>query len=350
MAAPAVGAERRSESTDPVLVEVTRGEVVENRHRGAAAVFDAAGRRVAGWGDIERAVYPRSAIKPLQALPLVETGAADRFGLGEAEIALASASHGGEPEHLEALSAWLARLGLEADELACGRRPPLNREAAEALVRAGERPGPLHNNCSGKHLGMLTTARHLGAPTAGYHRPDHPVQRRVLRVLEEMSGLDLSRAPIGLDGCNIPTIAMPLSGLARAMARLAAPAALDPERAAACRRIAAAVAAEPFMVAGRGRFCTIVMAAAGPEVLVKTGAGGMFTAALPKLGYGVALKIEDGAGRASETAMAALLSHLGGGDERLSAVLARYLEVPLHNAAGVRIGAIRPAPGWPGRA
>src|ERR1700681_4314899 len=330
-------------SSNPILVEVTRGDLVESRHTGAAAVVDAAGRVVRSWGDIERPVFARSAIKPLQALPLVETGAADRFGLGDAEIALACASHRGEPVHVEAVRRWLGRVDLGPQDLECGSHPPGNAAAAEALIRAGEVPSALHSDCSGKHSGFLTTARHKGEPTRGYIAPDHPVQRRVLAALEAMSGLDLSRAPRGTDGCGIPVIGISLHGLARAMARLADAKGLPAERAAAGKRILDAMAAAPLMVSGTGGFATVVMTVAGNSVRLKPGAEGVYCAVLPSLGYGVALKIDDGAGRASEVAIGAILAGLGAFDAAQRETLAPQLRPRLKNIAGLEVGAIRPA-------
>lgn len=328
---------------DPVLVEAWRGALVESRHRGAAVVVDAQGRVVAAWGDIERSVYGRSAIKPLQALPLVESGAADRYGLGERALALACASHHGEPMHVAAVAAWLDRLGLGPADLECGAHLPADMAAAHALIRAGEQPSPLHNNCSGKHAGFLTTARHYGEPTRGYIGPDHPVQRRVLRALEGMTGLELSRAPRGVDGCGIPVIGIPLRALAQAWARLADIKGLPAERAAAARRLLDAMAAEPLMVDGTGGFTAMVMAAAGHAVRLKPGAEGMFCAALPMHGLGVALKIADGAGRASEVAMGAILAGLGVFDEAQRARLAARLRPVIRNVAGRVVGELRPA-------
>ncbi len=194
-------------SDAPVLVELVRGDLVESRHRGAFAVVDAAGKMVASAGDIERPVYARSAVKPLQALPLVESGAADRFGLGVEELALACASHAGTPLHVAKVASFLARAGLAAADLECGGHLPTDLASAQALIRAGEAPSPLHNNCSGKHAGFLATARHLGEAIRGYIEFDHPVQQRVLAAMGGMTGLDLTRAPRGRDGCGIPTIA-----------------------------------------------------------------------------------------------------------------------------------------------
>ncbi|MDP6574146.1 MAG: asparaginase [Rhodospirillales bacterium] len=329
------------DKASPVLVEVTRGEAVESHHRGVVAVADAGGAIVAAWGDTERAVYPRSAIKPLQALPLIETGAAEGFALGDAEIALACASHNGEAEHVAGIAAWLERVSLAADDLECGAQSPLGREAALARVRAGDAPSALTNTCSGKHAGFLTTALHLGEETAGYIKRGHAVQRRVAETLAEMTGCDVATAPVAIDGCGIPTFAVPLAAVARAMARLAAPDSLAPPRAAAARRIVAAMTAHPGLVAGRGRYDTAVMEAGRGAFVVKSGAEGFHAAIMPGLGLGCALKIEDGAGRAAEVAMTAVLRHLGVLDDHARTEMVDYLERPLVNWSGKRVGVIR---------
>jgi L-asparaginase II len=331
-------------SPEPILVEVLRGEMVESRHCGAYAVVDAAGRVVLAQGDIEHPVYPRSAIKPLQALPLLETGAADHYGLGVKEIALACASHNGTPPVVAAVESWLARIGLGPDDLECGVDPPIDQAAAQAIIRADQPFSALHNNCSGKHAGFLTAARHCGEPTRGYIGPDHPVQRRVLAVLSSMTGLDLERAPRGTDGCGIPVIGIPLKAMARAMARLADPAGLPPERAAAAGRILDAMAAEYLVVAGASRFTREVMRVAAATVRLKPGAEGVACAALPQHGFGVALKVGDGAGRAADVAMGALLVRLGMLDAQQAAAIEAVLRPPLKNVAGRVVGEVRAVP------
>ncbi len=327
---------------NPVLVEATRGAMVESRHRGAFAVVDIEGRVIASAGDTERPVYPRSAIKPLQAIALVESGAAEAFGLGDAEIALACASHRGEPRHVETVTAWLARIGCSIADLECGSHLPSNERALAELLGARGTPNAAHNNCSGKHSGFLTLARHLGLPTEGYIHLEHGVQQRVLGTLESMTGLDLGEAPRGIDGCGIPVIAVPLGNLALAMARLADPADQPAPRQAACARIRAAMAAEPFMVSGTGQFCTRVISETGGRALVKTGAEGVFCGALPEQGLGIALKIDDGAGRAAEVAMAGLLARF----DLLDA--AHELCAPrLTNRAGTVVGELRLPAGGP---
>jgi len=327
---------------DPVLVEATRGGAVESRHRGSFAVVAADGRIVLARGDVSRPVFPRSAVKAIQALPLVETGAADRFGYSDEALALAQASHGGEPGHVAGVARMLAAAGLDAAALECGAHPPSHGPSAAALVKAGEAPSALHNNCSGKHAGFLATARMIGAPTGGYIAPDHPVQRLVRDALGEMTGFDQAEASRGLDGCSIPTYAVPLLGLARAFARLAAPEGLPEPRAAAARRLYRAAVGQPWAVAGTGRFCTEVMGALKGAALIKTGAEGVFCAALAGPGLGIALKVEDGATRASEAAMAELLARLLPEHE---AALARHRPRRLVNWRGLEVGVVRAVPG-----
>ncbi len=342
MDAAAVSAE-----ANPVLVEATRGGMVESRHRAAVAVVDIEGRVILQAGEIEASVYPRSAIKPLQALALVESGAAEAFGLGAAELALACASHNGEPRHAETVGAWLARIGCSAEDLECGAHLPYHQESLEALLRGGAAPSALHNNCSGKHAGFLSVARHLGHPTEGYIRYDHPVQQQVLGILETLTGLDLSEAPRGIDGCGIPVLGMPLGNLALAMARFAQPDDQPEARRAACLRLQQALAAEPFMIAGSGRFCSRVIEATKGRALVKTGAEGVFCGALPELGLGFALKVDDGAGRAAEVACGRVLRRLGVIGETETAALAAVFQPTLFNRAGRAVGELRTAADCP---
>ncbi|MEK9725939.1 MAG: asparaginase, partial [Rhodospirillaceae bacterium] len=209
--------------TEALTVEVTRGDLLESRHACLVVIADSSGAIVDSWGEAGREIYPRSAIKPLQALPLLETGAAEAFGLSDAEVALACASHMGEPMHRDAVRAWLGRVGLGVDDLECGPHAPTDEAAAAEIIRRGVEPDRSFNNCSGKHSGFLTTARHLGEPTAGYLGIDHPVQLRLRHVLEDLGGADLSGTARGIDGCGIPVYGMPLAALARAAARMADP-------------------------------------------------------------------------------------------------------------------------------
>jgi L-asparaginase II len=329
----------------PVAILVWRGDRVESWHRVSYAVADAAGGRRHVGGDPDRPVFPRSAVKPLQALALLESGAAERFAVSPAELALACASHGGEPLHVEAIRGWLARLGLDQAALECGAHPPLHAASAERLIAAGRAPEPVHNNCSGKHTAMLATALHLGLPLRGYAAADHPVQRRAAATLAEMAGLDALPAP-GLDGCGLPTYPLTLGQLATALARLGDPAGLAPDRQVACRRICAAMSGHPQLVAGSGRACTAIMTLA-PEVVVKTGAEGVYGAALPRLKLGLALKVEDGGSRAAPVALLALLEALRALTPAQRSELDQVARPVLRNHAGRVVGRIEPATGWP---
>ena len=333
------------ERRGPLTIECTRGPAVESRHLVDAAVVDAAGRLVQGWGETEAVVYPRSAIKSVQVLPLLESGAAERYAVSDAEIALACSSHNGQPEHVAAVRGWLARAGLGEDDLECGPHLPYHTPSAQACVRAGDGGRAVHNMCSGKHTAFLVTARALGEPTRGYIGRDHPVQRRVAAAIADLSGHDLARAPWATDGCSIPTIGLPLAALARAAANIADPAGLAGERQAAIARVRRAVARNPFMVAGDDRACTRIIEAAGARTLVKFGAEGVFFAALYESGLGLALKVRDGATRAADAAIAAMLDRLGVLGESDRDALADMLEKPLRNWAGRLVGAVRPAQG-----
>jgi L-asparaginase II len=242
---PHGASETAEKVANPLLVEVTRGNMVESRHRASFAVCDTDGRVVLSAGDVEGPVFARSALKPVQAIALVETGAAKAFGLGDAEIALASASHNSEPRHVETVARWLEVLGLDESDLECGAHLPYHEPSMIALIRSGKEPTQLHNNCSGKHAGFLTVARHLGKKTEGYIRLEHPVQQRVLGIVESMTGLDLSDAPKGIDGCGIPVFGVPLGNLALAMARFADPNDQPDARQEAIARITQAIGPSP---------------------------------------------------------------------------------------------------------
>ena len=334
----------------PVVVEVLRGEAVESRHLGALAVVHAAGALHMAWGDVDRPVFPRSAVKLLQALPLVASGAADAFALSDAELALACASHSGEPAHVATAQGWLARLGLTAEHLECGTQWPAREPVLRALAARGEVAGPLHNNCSGKHCGFLCLACHLcprsgDAEPAGFARgyvaPEHPVMREVTRALELTTGQDLARAPRGIDGCSIPTYALPLRALALAFARVGTGSGLPPDVATAAARLRRAVAKAPFMVGGTDRFDTQVMQALGERLCCKVGAEGVYCASLPELGLGLALKIEDGASRAAEALMAEIALQLLRPSGETGALLHRLAAPVLHNWRGTEVGRLR---------
>ncbi|MBA4782752.1 MAG: asparaginase [Rhizobiales bacterium] len=332
---------------NPVLVEVTRGEAVESAHRGAIAIVDADGHALVSIGDTARPVFPRSATKPLQALYLAESGALDHYGLGTRELALACASHNGEPFQVDGVVKMLSCAGLTPVCLECGSQWPKRADDRAAMVLADELPGAVHNNCSGKHAGFVCAARHLGEKVEGYVHPDHPVQRELKATLESLCDFRIDHPGLaGTDGCSIPTYAVPLQNMAHGFARFAAATSMGRARDNAARAIFDACTSHPEMVAGTGRFDTEMMQAFGNRVLLKTGAEGVYAGMIPSLGLGVALKCEDGGTRASETMMAAVLAALF---EDGSTLLAGRLKPPLKNRNGWTVGTVRPVDGLVGR-
>lgn len=331
-------------TSNPVLAEALRGGIVESFHRGAWAVVDATGRVHSSAGDIDRPVFPRSAIKVLQALPLVTSGAADALGLVDEELALACASHGGEPAHVRVAASMLAKAGLDAGALECGAHWPYHDGALKALARDGAAPTALHNNCSGKHAGFVCLGCHRGIQLAGYVQPGHPVMREVTAALQATTGFDLATTARGIDGCSIPTYAIPLRHLASAFAKIATGHGLATDEARAAGRLRAAVAAAPFMVGGSGRLDTRLMQHFGTRVFCKVGAEGMYCAALPELGLGLAIKMDDGNNaRAVEVVLAALLKRLLPPDAADAAVLDAVADLSLRNWNGIEVGRLRAA-------
>ncbi len=329
-----------TEAANPVLAEAWRGGLLERSHRGAAAVCRPTGEVVWAAGDIARVHLPRSASKMLQALPMVESGAADAAGLDDRHLALACGSHGGAAVHTGLVRAWLASLGLGEGALRCGAHLPLDAEARAEMRATGARPGQIHHQCSGKHTGFLTLAARLGGG-AEYHAPHHPVQRAVAEATAELC--DETPEGPAVDGCSAPNFAVSIRGLATAMARFAAPEpALSGARAAACARLAAAMAAHPVLIGRAGSDATRLTAASMGGAAAKTGAEGGFVAILPSLGLGVALKIDDGNDAAAAAAMAALLARLGVLDPSHPAYAAAA-EPALRTTRGAICGALRPA-------
>jgi L-asparaginase II len=331
---------------NPILVDAVRSGTVESTHRGAVAVFDADGVQVAALGDIDRPVFPRSAVKVLQALPLVASGAAEHLGLGDDELAIACASHGGELVHAETVARMLAKAGLDVGALECGAHWPYLDSAVRALAAQGGTPTALHNNCSGKHAGFLclACAMHGGRPDLqryvhGYVQPAHPVMREVTAALQAATGYDLEKTPCGTDGCSIPTFAIPLRHLAQAFARVGTGIGLSDGHAAAAKRLRRAVAASPHLVAGTGRFDTRVMQRLGERVFCKVGAEGVYCAALPERGLGVAIKVDDGNNaRACEVAMAAVIEAFVGLDEGEAVFMRGFSDHALTNWNGIEVG------------
>ncbi|WP_417424712.1 asparaginase [Hoeflea sp.] len=328
---------------NPVLVEVTRGQMVESRHRGMVSVVDSDGATVMALGDVESPVFPRSAVKSMQALLLVESGAADAYGFGDKELALACSSHSGEPEHIELAGQMAARAGLSEADFECGSHWSFEPKVMIDQVRAGPKPNQLGNNCSGKHAGFLCLSCHAGVDHHGYVGYDHFVQSSIRDVMADLTGTPLGHDNCGTDGCSIPTYASPLASIAHGFARMVSGTGLGPERAKAAKRLMASCMAEPFYVAGTRRACTELMQMAPGRIFAKTGAEGVFCATLPEKGYGIALKCEDGATRGAEAMIGAVLAKLFAEDEELSSRLADWSRKTMKNWNGIEVGRIRPA-------
>jgi L-asparaginase II len=308
-----------ADSGPSLQVQLWRGDVVESVHDVDVVVAGPDGPMLTR-GSARRPVIARSALKFVQAVPLVRTGAADHFGLQPHELVLACSSHSAEAAHVEAVEAWLARLGLSADDLECGPDLPINTEASAARLAAGAGPSAIDNCCSGKHAGFLTVARHLQVDHVGYIEPDHPVQQLVTAAVEEFTGHHLGDQQPGCDGCGIPTFGIPLAALARSMALLVSSddtaTGLGPEAATAAKRLVEANLTRQFWISGTGRHEMTLADGAVEPIVSKGGAEGVFFAGLPQRGVGVAVKALDGAGRAAELAVSWALARLGavGGD------------------------------------
>ena len=328
--------------SNPVLVEVFRGETAESRHRGSVVVADGDGRIVFSLGDIERPTFPRSAIKAIQALPLVESGAADAYGFGNEELAMACASHSGEPAHVAKAGEMLARAGLDGSALECGSHWPFQQSVLIELAKSGQAPTALHNNCSGKHAGFLCTCKHLGIETRGYSAVGSAEQDMVRDAMESVTGAAHTLDHCGTDGCSIPTYAIPLRNLALGFARMATGTGFEPVRAAAAKRLVDAAMAAPFYVAGTDRACTTLMEMAPGRIFVKTGAEGVFVGALPELGLGIAVKCDDGTTRASEAIIATVLARIYRNEDELESKLDRFADREMRNWNGITYGVVSP--------
>ena len=329
-----------------LFVEVTRNGTVESRHFGAAVVCDAKGDVVESWGNIENLIFPRSALKPMLAIQLVESGASTRYALNDAELSLACSSHQGEKIHQDLVLSWLNRLGLTEDHLACGPVLPEHTESAHRLLASGQNGCRIHHNCSGKHTGFLTTALHLDIPFDDYHQIEHPLQQLSLDILSDLADVDLKQYPIGIDGCGLPAPTMPLQQLGHAMARFANPVDLSDYRAQAIYRLHEAITNEPIYIAGHGTLVSELNEVTKGAVLAKTGAEGVLIAALPELGLGIALKIADGSARARSVALLAILDHLGALSDDEKNKLQTHHSPTIINSRGINVGEIRPAESW----
>jgi L-asparaginase II len=326
---------------NPVTVEVTRGKLVESRHRGLGVVVDGDGRTVFSFGDAEAHVFPRSACKAMQALPLVESGAADAYGFGNVELALACSSHSGEDAHVATAAGMLAKAGRDDGSLECGAHWSSHQDVLIHQARTIENPTALHNNCSGKHSGFVCTCVHAGFEVKGYVDYDHPLQQEIRGTMEVLTGSVIGHDACGTDGCSIPTYAVPLKGLAHGFAKMATGATLSAERARASRRLMEACMAEPFYVAGTRRACTKLMQVAPGKIFAKTGAEGVFVAALPEQGLAMAVKCEDGTTRAAEAMIFALVSRYFEKGSEVQEKLISMANRSMKNWNGMHVGDVR---------
>jgi L-asparaginase II len=322
---------------NPIIAEVTRAGTVESQHRGAFVVMDRDQRIVLSAGDIKRPIFPRSAIKAFQALPLIESGAAKAFELTEAEIALACSSHNGEDVHVTTALSTLRKCGCSEQHLECGAHWPSERKSANALVLAGKKPSALHNNCSGKHAGMIAACMHLGFNPKSYVEQNHPLQQAIARRMGEQCDVDLKKVPVGIDGCSVPTWAYPLQNMALGFARLAAP---DCEEGII---ITGAARSHPYLIAGSERFDTKIMQAV-PRLFIKIGAEGVFGGCIPHAGLGFSLKCDDGAIRGAEVAISGILAALPVWTKDENAAIFKFTNEAIVNWQTKRVGEIRSAP------
>lgn len=296
-------------SRNPLVVEVTRGPVVESTHEVVAVVCDSMGRLINGWGNSQFVTVPRSAIKMLQALPLIESGAFEKFGLTDEHLALAMASHRGEKQHLDVAKDWLKKISLSEADLACGGHLPYNEKAQIEFFQKGEKLGPLYSNCVGKHLAMLTTALHLKENIKGYEDPNHPVQVRIRKVLTEAMGMDMSKVPHAVDGCTVPTYPVPLQNLAMGMGLFLS--VKESElRKMSLKKISTAYFKHPVLASGSDDFSYELSQKISGKVMLKGGAEGVYVGVSPERGISFALKVVDGSQRAAHFTAAALLQNL----------------------------------------
>lgn len=325
-----------------LMVEVMRNGFMESRHYGDVAVVDSSGRLLYSVGDATRKTFARSAAKPLQAIPFVESGAVEAFRLTPRHIAIACGSHEGEPIHTSVVEDFLSRMGLNETHLQCGIHPPYQAEARDNLIRAGRQPSALHNNCSGKHAGMLASAVHLKETTDGYLAPEHPVQQRIRAVISEMTSVPLDELDAGVDGCGVPVFAMPLRAIALAYARLSAPDKLSEERAKAVRIIVSAMNQFPELVGGTNRFCTALMSAGQGQYIGKLGAEGVYCIGILSCGLGICLKVDDGDDRAVAPAVLEVLMQLNLIPQATMSRLQSFHHPTILNRAGVQVGHLNP--------
>ena len=324
----------------PVIVEATRGGILESRHEVSVAAWRG-GRTVLALGDVKRPVFTRSSAKPFQAMGFVLSGAADRFGATEEELAVVCASHGAEPLHVGLVHSLLAKAGLDPSVLLCGAHPPACTRSSVDLARSGGKPAVVHNNCSGKHTGMVLTALHRGLPLPTYLDPEHPVQVENRRNTALFGGMDAKDVVVGIDGCSGPNFALPLENQAAAFARLVEPdASIPPAHAAAARRIAKAMMAHPRVVAWKGEGDDALMGAAPGRFVSKLGAEGVQGVGVPGRGLGIALKVEDGSSRPRLPVTVALLLAAGVVTAEEAARVGAPADLSIRNHRGLEVGRV----------
>lgn len=324
-------------SSNPILVEVMRGTMAESWHRGAIVVVDANGKILHSWGNTLQSVYPHSSIKPIQALSLIESGTYDAYNLGLKEIALACASHTAEEIHTNGVQDWMDKVDVALSAFECGAHAPLDKKTRQNLFNENRKPEPIHNTCSGKHMGFITTAKHLGQEIKGYTQRIHPVQQRTEKILSELCDYDLSNEHSGIDGCGIPVVSMPLFNLALGMARFSSPDHLPSQRTQASSLVIQAMREHPFLVGGHEKMCSKIMDLC-PNIILKDGNEGLYTASLLDKKIGIALKIDDGSLKAADVAMVNLIHKLG----YLTKDLENHLSPEIRNFTKTLIGHYRP--------
>ncbi|MFK5979357.1 MAG: asparaginase [Rhizobiaceae bacterium] len=326
---------------DKAIIEVSRGKIVESIHVADMAICDAQGNLIAAFGDVEKAVFPRSAIKSFQALPMIEAGVDEQYGFGDNHIALSCSSHHGEAIHVEGASEILAMAGLEGADLECGAQFPEQEADKAKLHIAGQKPSALHNNCSGKHSGMLAFAKSQGFDTQNYISRDHPIQKEIAANLTNLMGVPHSEAVCGIDGCSLPTYAVPLVNIAKAAAKFDSGEGMGKVRANAAQKIIHACCDRPVMVAGSEGVCTQIMEALGRKCFVKMGAEGVYLTIIPELGMGAAIKVNDGARRASEVLVAQLIASILPMDDDQRTRIERIANPELKNWNKILVGGIQ---------
>jgi len=329
-----------SEAT--TLVKATRDELTDRRHRGHVAVVNVDGEILYSAGDPHHRTYMRSSAKPLQAMPVIETGAASAFGLEVREVAVACASHSAQPEHVETVRSILTKAGVDEVKLRCGSHPPVHEASRVDLYRRGDNPSSVHSNCSGKHASMLAVCQHMGWPTDDYRASGHPLQQLLLSHIAEMSGLAPEDISIGIDGCGLPAYGMSVAEMAYMFARLGRASGLSDRKAASARRVVQAMQTHPLMVAGEGRICTALNARPGARFAAKGGALGVYCVCAVDEGFGLAVKIEDGNGQAAGAAALEALSQLDVLTQKDEEALDEFWHPPVTNVLQDVVGQVHP--------